>query len=138
MSLPLPVIERLFDRLASTYGTDFTNRYVGEVSKVKSIWAYELSGFETNLKAIAYGLENLPERAPNIIEFRNLCSKAPEVTPVMLDRPKADPKIVAMIKEGLKPIGRADRLDWARAILANQEGRTPTVVQMAKNALGDV
>ena len=137
MSLPLPVIERLFDRLASTYGTDFTNRYVGEVAKVKSVWAYELAGFGSNLKAIAYGLENLPERAPNIIEFRNLCCKAPESAPLMLDRPKADPKIIAMIVDGLKPLAKSDRLDWARLIVANPKGRTPTVVQMAKNAMGE-
>ena len=135
MSLQLAVIERLFDRLIATYGSEFTNKYAGDVNKVKSIWSYELQGFANNLNAIAYALENLPERAPNVIEFRNICSKAPEAMPKMVERPAADPAIVAMIKQGLKPVVKAERLDWARVILANPKGRTPTVLKMAQEAL---
>ena len=45
-----------------------------------------------------------------------------------------------MVTDGLRktladqPI--AGRLDWAKKILDNPAGRTPTVVQMAKNAMG--
>lgn len=137
MSLPLQAIDRLFLRLGATYGRDFTGRYEGtEVNAVKSSWAHELSGYGNRLEAIAWALENLPERAPNVIEFRNLCTKAPEQSAPMLDRPKADPAIVAMVVKGIKPVDMPGRLDWAKRILENPKGRTPTVIQMAKNAMG--
>jgi hypothetical protein len=138
MSLQLPVIDRLFGRLISTYGSDFKGRYQGvDENAVKSAWAHELSGFQNNLTQIGWALENLPERAPNVIEFRNLCRRAPETEKPRLEAPKADPAIAKMIAEKLAavPFNPAGRLDWAKIILANQKGRTPTVIQMAENAL---
>lgn len=135
MSLPLAVIDRLFERLIATYGQEFVNKYQGDISQVKSVWGHELGGYANNLHAIAYALENLPEYAPNVIAFRNICMKCPEKAVPMLERPKADPAIVAMIKQGLKPVAAKERLDWARVILENPKGRTPTVLAMAKEAL---
>ena len=82
----------------------------------------------------------MPERAPNVIEFRNLCRRAPEAPKPRLESQKADPAIVKMITDKLTaaPVVSVGRLDWARAILANPKGRTPTVVQMAKNAMGEI
>jgi len=136
MSLPLQVIERLFERLVATYGQEFVNKYQGDLNQVKSVWAHELGGFAHNLHSIAFALENLPERAPNVIEFRNICYRSPKIQEEkMIERPKVDPAIVAMIVKGLKPLPQIDRLDWARKIIANPQGRTPTVLMMAKSAL---
>ncbi len=131
-------IDRLFHRLAATYGAEW-DRSLGAtpISDTKSVWAHELSGFSGNLQPIAWALENLPERCPNAIQFKNLCRQAPAPATEMLPSPKADPAIVKLITEKLAavPVVKAGRLDWARRILDNPKGRSPTVVQMAKNAL---
>ena len=98
MSLPLQVIERLFERLVATYGQEFVNKYQGDLNQVKTVWAHELGGFANNLQSIATALESLPERAPNVIEFRNLCYRSTKVQEEkLIERPRADPAIVAMI-----------------------------------------
>ena len=141
MSLQLKAVDRIFDRLSATYGRDFTGRWEGlDQNTIKSSWAHELSGFANSLPSIGWALENLPERAPNVIEFRGLCRRAPQAEQPLLESPKFDKAIAAMVTDGLRktladqPI--AGRLDWAKKILDNPAGRTPTVVQMAKNAMG--
>lgn len=141
MSLKLKAVDRIFERLGATYGRDFTGRWEGmDQNTIKSSWAHELSGFANSLPSIGWALENLPERAPNVIEFRGLCRRAPQAEQPLLESPKFDKAIAAMVTDGLRktladqPI--AGRLDWAKKILDNPAGRTPTVVQMAKNAMG--
>lgn len=143
MSLPLPVVERLFERLIATYGNEFANNWAtSNTANTKSMWAHELSGFEKNLGAIAYALENLPERAPNLIAFRNLCRLAPSAEPLRIESPKADPEIVKMVVAKLSaPVPKVDPKAWAHRILADVAAgmkKSPTVVQMAKNALKEV
>lgn len=146
MSLPLQVVERLFDRLISTYGNDFTNRYAGlDISKTKTVWGYELDAFGNSLHRIAWALENLPERCPNVIEFKKLCYSAPSPEALQLPEPKANPARVAAelaklapLREKLSaPVAQKDYKQWARVILASPEGRSPAAIQMAKNALED-
>lgn len=140
MSLPLPVIDRLFSRLGVTYGRDFWSKYEGQdANTVKASWSHELSGFESALPAIAWALENMPDSPPNAIQFRNLCRRAPETEKPRLEAPKADPVIVKMVMDKLTaaPVRAVGRLDWAKKILANPKGRTSTVIQMAKNATGE-
>lgn len=143
MSLPLQAVERLFERLTTTYGRNFLSMYEGlDASAVKTIWSHELSGFAANLQAIAWGLENLPERAPNAIEFRNLCRRAPTPEAPRLPEPKADPE---RVKAELAKLGhlrsiepKGDRRAWARAIVgrAQSGGRvTPTVLRIATECL---
>ena len=143
MSLPLQAIDRLFMRLGATYGRDFTGRYEGtDVNAVKSSWAHELG--HTPLQAIAYALENLPERCPNVIEFRSMCRRAPETVAPKLPEPKADPERVKaeLAKLGhirLAPAQAVSRLDWAHRIIERKEHGakiSPTVLRMAKDALG--
>jgi hypothetical protein len=82
MPLPAAWVDRLFEKLTMVYGRDFLARWEGlEIKKVKEDWAHELSGFFTHPEALAYGLEFLPERAPSVIEFRNICRKAPPPKP---------------------------------------------------------
>jgi hypothetical protein len=131
-------IDRLFHRLAATYGAEW-DRSLGAtpISDTKSVWAHELSGFSGNLQPIAWALENLPERCPNAIQFKNLCRQAPAPATEMLPSPKADPAIVKLITEKLAsaPTHKVGRHDWAKCILQSPKGRSPAVVQMAKNAL---
>ena len=84
---PLPAVwvDKLFFRLQGVYGRDFMNQFmmvdsngndIG-LANAKQVWADELGGFSEHPEAIAYALENLPERMPNAIVFRDLCRKAP-------------------------------------------------------------
>lgn len=84
---PLPAVwvDRLFARLQGVYGRDFMSQFssvdsngfdVG-LANAKQIWSEELGGFAEHPEAIAYALENLPERMPNAIVFREICRKAP-------------------------------------------------------------
>ena len=96
MTLSIKAIDRLFTRMTATYGADFMGRYKGvPEDDLKAVWAHELAGFEHQLHALAWALENLPERAPNVIEFRNLARRAPAPELPRLPEPKADPERVA-------------------------------------------
>ena len=95
MSLPLKVIDRLFDRLMATYGRDWVSKWDGiDVGMVKSIWSHELSAYSENLEAIGWALENLQQRCPNVIEFKQLCKQAPRLSNLSLDAPKAPADVV--------------------------------------------
>lgn len=129
MSLPLQAVDRLFERLTATYGRQFLNLYEGlDAAAIKTSWAHELSGFGHNLAAIAWALEHLPERAPNAIEFRNLCRKAPEPETPRLPEPPADPQRLRAELAKLQPIldaalkaNKDDRLAWARRIVSRRQ-----------------
>jgi hypothetical protein len=141
-------IDRLFQRLGATYGAAW-DRSFGEapISDVKTVWAHELSVFSGSLNRIAWALENLPERCPNAMEFKSLCRQAPSPDQQALPEPKADPARVAAELAKLAPIRNTlaastvapkDCKAWARKILAEHKAgirRTPTALQMAKNAL---
>lgn len=109
MSLPDAWVEKLFARLTVRYGVSFTGMYKDVDPKlVKGDWAVALAGF--NAEAIAYGLENLPaDRAPNAIQFRDICRKAPTIFPPALPAPKADPERVkaALSKLSDAPQGKS-------------------------------
>lgn len=123
MSLSAQATERIFARLTGTYGRDFSSRYEGnDANTVRSIWASELDGFEHDLQSIAWALEHLPERAPNAIEFRNLCRRAPQPEPPQLEAPRADPRRIAAELAKLGPILKKkkerNRREWAERIVA--------------------
>jgi hypothetical protein len=147
MSLPLQAVDRLFDRLSATYGRQFLNLYEGmDANAIKAVWAHELSGFGMRLKDLAWALENLPERAPNAIEFRNLCRKAPQPEEKRLPEPQFQPerlraelaKLIPAVKSATRAAAH-DGLAWARRIVArydNGERIAPATLKMAKDALG--
>ena len=90
------VVDRLFTRLSATYGAAWTRQWADvPITDVKTAWSYELAGYFGHLQAIAYALDNLPDRCPNVIQFRNLCRAAPSPDVPRLDPPKADPVRVA-------------------------------------------
>lgn len=143
MSLPIAVIDRLFDRLASTYGAQWTRMWGGiPVNEMKIVWADGLGGYAGHLKTIAWALENLPERCPNLIEFRNLCRQAPAPDVPLLPEPKADPQRVATELAKLRSNTddhRSDPKDWARRIIARHDAGEHVRsinLRFARDALG--
>jgi hypothetical protein len=147
MSLSVKVIDRLFERLSATYGATWAHQWDAvPMNDVKSAWAHELSGYEGRLDALAWALENLPERCPNVIVFKNLCRQAPAVVVERLPEPKADPE---RIRAELAKLGhhraargaRANEIDhkgWARRIVARHdvgEKVRPYSLRIAREAL---
>ena len=146
MSLPAEVIDRLFSRLNAVYGAAW-DRQMGNapLADVKSVWGHELAGFSDKLGMLAWALDNLPERCPNVIEFKHLARRAPVPETARLPEPKADPARVAAELAKLVPAVEKARVEpvdhkaWARRILAGiaaGDRRTPTVEKFARDALG--
>ena len=147
MSLPTKAIDRLFERLAATYGASWTRMW-GDVPMldVKASWAHELAGFSSNLQSVAWGLENLPERCPNVIEFRNLCRRAPEPELPRLPEPKADPERLkaelAKLADVRAKVAQKSfsQKDWARRIIEKHEAGEkvrPVTLRFAREAVGE-
>jgi hypothetical protein len=146
MSLSLKAIDRLFERLAATYGAQWTRQWQDvPMSDVKTAWAHELAVFENSLPRLAWALENLPPRCPNVIEFKALCRQAPAPELPRLPEPQADPERVArelakldMVKAATKT-GPVDHKAWAKRIMARYNAGDKlnvTTVRFAREALG--
>lgn len=144
MSLSLQAVDRLFTRLSATYGRDFMGRYEGlEIAAIKTSWAHELTGYKNDLESIAWALENLPERCPNVIEFRALCRRKPVPETPRIEVSIAGKERIAAEMEKLspklKPSGNpVDHKAWAKKILADVDAgikRNPTSVRFAREAL---
>ena len=121
MALPLPWIDRIFDKLTLAYGRDFIGRWEGlPLASVKTDWAHELSGFDKHPQAIKHALQSLPAaKPPTIFEFRNLCISAPRAAHLELPAPPADPVMVAAIANKIKlsaPSGPVDHKAWAKTL----------------------
>lgn len=147
MPMPLAWLDRIFEKLTVTYGSAFTDRWRDvDLAKVKTDWLEVLDGMEQhNGQMIGYGLANLPEKPPTVIEFRNICRRAPIPDVPRLEGPKADPKrvkaeiekLLAMVKTN--PVVNVDKKDWARRLRDRQrEGGTLSIIQarFAREALG--
>jgi hypothetical protein len=66
MTIPTRAIDRLFERLAATYGAAWARQWDSvPIMDVKSLWAHELSIYGDRLEVLAWALENLPEFVPN-------------------------------------------------------------------------
>ena len=125
MSLPMQAVDRLFLRLGATYGAEWERMWEGQpISAVKTAWAHELAGFATRLSDVAWALENLPERVPNVIAFRNLCRQSPAQPVPRLPEPPADPERVRaeLAKLGtLTATPSRSNTEWADIVLARAE-----------------
>jgi len=145
MSLQMAAIDRIFSRLAMTYGTEFTNKW-GTLNgmDVKTHWSHELSTYSDNLNAIGWALQNLPDRCPNLIEFKSLCKQAPRAEYAALEAPKAsaeivDKEILKIVSSFVKP--KKDNVDhklWAKKLRdRHTSGEKLSVLQikMYKSAL---
>jgi hypothetical protein len=145
MSLSNQAIDRLFTRLGATYGAQW-DKSLGSapLGDVKTLWAHELSTYANSLHRIAWALENLPPRCPNVIEFKQLCRQAPAPEATALPEPKADPDRLKRELAKLADIKKAvvaDKVDhkaWAKKILARYtagERINPTSLRFAREAL---
>jgi hypothetical protein len=146
MSLPLKAIDRLFDRLTATYGREWVSRWEGlDQNAIKTMWSHELAVYANHLEDIAWALEHLPPRAPNVIEFKQLCKSAPRREEVpKLSAPMADPALVNAELEKLRDILKAkpssthDPKAWAKRFIARHEAGEnvrPLYLQWAREAL---
>jgi hypothetical protein len=138
-------IDRLFERLSMTYGISWDNSLgSAPLNEIKSHWMHELSGFlksKESMMAISWALDHLPERPPNLVQFKNLCYQAPAVEKPQLPSPPADPERVKQELAKLTPFRMGPGVDpkaWAHKILkdyADGVKRPVAVVQMARDAL---
>ncbi|MFZ9966423.1 MAG: hypothetical protein ACO3IN_05430 [Steroidobacteraceae bacterium] len=94
--LPLPWVERLFERLQLVYGKRFAAQWDGmDMQLIRADWAHELAGFAEKPEPLRWALDHLPAHPPNVVEFRALARMAPPPTVKALPEPKADPQRVA-------------------------------------------
>lgn len=124
--LPAAWVDRLFARLIATYGIGFMRQYEGiKADDVKLLWRQELSRFEDWPDAIKYAIDNLPERPPNLIEFRNLCRRAPRQEPIRIEAPPANPERVKAELAKLDEIRREPTsttgVEWAQRIMQSYQ-----------------
>jgi hypothetical protein len=140
MSLPAAWVNRVFTRLSLVFGRDFMSRYDGlDIDDVKAEWALDLASFAQAPDAIKFALDNLPSaKPPTVLEFRDLCRKAPQYVPKALPAPPVDPTLAQELRRAFKPVvGVGDRT-WATKLakrIADKEIR-PTMFQ--RDALREV
>ena len=139
------VIDAIFAKLAVRYGATWLRQWDGlDMNLVKSDWGSELAGFAQNLEPLRYALRHLPERCPNVAQFRALANACPLPEFKQLPAPKADERVAAEqiakqigLKKALAPA--VDGKEWARRIMARQEAGDrirPYSLQCARQALG--
>jgi len=137
-------IDRLFERLSMTYGIAWDNSIgTAPLNEIKSFWMNQLAGFmqsKESMMAISWALNHLPERPPNLVQFKNLCYQAPAVEKPQLPSPPADPERVKQELAKLAGMNtpKQDPKDWARKILGDYAAgvkKSPTVLKMAREAL---
>ncbi len=139
------VIEAIFTKLAVRYGAAWLRQWDGvDMDLVKADWADELAGFKENLEPLRYALRHLPDRCPNVGEFRALANRCPPPELPRLAAPAASDAVVAEqvakqleLKKALAP--RADMKSWARSILSQAEAGDrvrPIRLRFAREALG--
>lgn len=150
MSIPIKAIDRLFDRLTLTYGRAFMAQWEGipdkQLADLKTLWSDELGQFRDRLEAVAWALENLPHRAPNVVEFRNLCRSAPRPPELQLPEPVADKarvanelsKLAGVVKAAKSAAHSVDHKEWAKRLIARHEAGDklkPIQLRFAREAL---
>ena len=147
--LPPAWVDRIFSRLDGVYGGEFAGKFsrvVGGrdegIQAAKATWADELGGYADTPEAIAFALDvrNLPERAPNLVQFLGICKTAPRKsvqqlahTPSDEDRSENRERIEAAA-QAVKIGSGAKFTDWWQRILANPEKHPAISAEFAKDA----
>ena len=63
------MVEALFAKMAVVYGNEWSRKWEGiPIDQVKGNWEEELQGL--TIDQIKYGLSMLPDRPPNLIQFK--------------------------------------------------------------------
>jgi hypothetical protein len=146
-ALPMHWVEKIFEKLSVTYGRDFLARWDGfkdeAMLDVKRDWAMELGGFIEQPDAISHALAHLPAKAPNVLEFRQLCRSAPKPEFKQLPRPAQDPQkvaeVVGVVKSKLTQLPAVEPKAWARKLKARHdrgEKLAPHQIAAYRKALG--
>jgi hypothetical protein len=120
----IQAVDYIFSQCAATYGAAW-DRSLGQapIADTKTAWLSAIAPFRNSKRRIMWALENMPERAPNPVEFRNLCRAAPMQDAPVLPAPKADPERVAaeLAKLGTiltKQESPHSKKDWAHKLKA--------------------
>lgn len=147
--LPSAWVDRIFSRLDGVYGGEFAGKFsrvVGGrdegIEAAKATWSEELGGFVETPEAIAWALEsrNLPERAPNLVQFLAICKTAPRKSvPQLAHMPTAEERTenrerIHAIAETVKTGSSAKFTAWWQLILANPAKYPAMSVEFAKEA----
>jgi hypothetical protein len=133
MSLPSPWVDKIFTKLAVTYGQRFLGLYAGlDLQAVKDDWADELAGYAQSPAAIKHALGILPtDKPPTVLEFRQLCRSAPQYVQAQLPGPRTPPP--PNLREAVAGIGKEgayDPKEWAHKLKAREEsGASLTMAQ---------
>lgn len=112
-------MDEIFSKLTVRYGRDFLSRYEGQdLTTVKADWADELAGLQHRPSAIKHALNHPTVKPPNVVEFREACSRAPLRAVFALEAPKANQSAidVALAKASLALRHKGDILDPVRAL----------------------
>lgn len=131
------VIDAIFAKLAVRYGALWLRQWDGiDMNLVKSDWGSELVGFGENLEPLRYALRHLPERAPNVIQFRAIANQCPLPEFKQLPAPAADSAVVAEqlakqteIRKAITP--REDSKEWARRIVSRLKNGDTSISRYA-------
>ncbi len=140
MSLPMPWVQRIFDKLTVTFGRDFLGRWEGlDINTVMEDWADELAGFQQTPDAIKYGLEHIPsDKAPTVQQFRDICRKTPQYLPKALPAPTPDPALAKAVRQAFKPVaGYGDRA-WAEKLKARIDSKEIRPTMYQREAVAEV
>ena len=140
--LSTTVIDRLFTALFNIYGSQWLHQWKdNDLNEVKVLWADQLGFFADNLDSIAWALDHLPDRAPNLVQFKRLCIEAPLANEVVAINwsigVPIPPEIAKEMKKVIAP-RPVDPKAWAKKIMKDVENGTPRIpiaVKFAKEAL---
>jgi hypothetical protein len=141
-ALPDAWVARIFDKLTVTYGAAWLRKWEGaDVSAVRADWGHELRGFQQSPNAIKHALEHLPPaEPPTVLQFREMCLKAPQFSVRQLPPPPADPTIVQLAVGVVRRIASGPARQWAVAMREREKrGDKLTAAQRAmwREALRD-
>lgn len=102
------IIDRIFARLLVRYGNQWLRMWDGiDMDAVKTEWASELAVYSSNLRAIAYGLDNLPQDfPPNVSQFKAICNRRPDVQAPALPAPPINKEAAAAALRAFKTAGK--------------------------------
>lgn len=140
MSLPASWVDRIFQRLTVVYGRDFLSRYDGQdIAEVKADWGAELTCYQQAPEAIRYALEHIPsDKPPTVLQFRDICRRAPQYVPPALPSPPPDPTMAQELRRVFKPMtGRGDR-SWVAKLQARIDAKEIRPTKFQRDALAEL
>jgi hypothetical protein len=102
------LVDIIFGKCALVYGRDFAGKWEGmSMAEVKADWLRELGYWLDRPHAIKHALEILPpDRPPNVLQFRALCSSVPPPVNVhkTLEAPDESPEEKARVAKMLRDL----------------------------------